>query len=438
MSFNRVVTFVNRKTLPVSNFILFALVHQIKQNSKFFKDMEARKEEFRKYLAESGVISALTKAIIKLYEMKYDRPDCAVRFIQEHLVDNSPSMTEYENVLNELQECRAKIASLERQLEGKPDIPTENNVTSIESIKSSLERLIGDATCKSLLKVHLTIELFEKLKDVKTTSGKTLLDCINAGLKHPNSSVGIYAADHDAYDVFAEIFNPIIADYHKFPADQSHPSGDGWSGDDSVFVDLDPDHHYIKSTRIRCARSMADFPLNPGMCEQNYCDLMTQVTDVLATLSGDLAGKFYKLEGMDPAEEQKMIEDHQLFKSGDEHLDAAGALRCWPKGRGIFKNTTDTFLVWINEEDHLRFISMDQSGDIRKTYCRLKEAVTQCSNTLKFKRHDRLGWITFCPTNLGSTIRASVMINLPNLAAKGNLKELADKFHLQIRGTHGN
>ncbi|KAG4080088.1 hypothetical protein HA402_014528 [Bradysia odoriphaga] len=392
--------------------------------------MEARKEEFRKYLEESGVISALTKAIIKLYEMKYDRPESAVEFIQQHLVDSSPSLTEYQNVLNELEESRAKIAALERELEGKAGMVTD---------MCPMEKLYNNPDCKSLLKAHLTTDLYEKLKDKKTATGKTLHDCINSGLMHHKSSVGIYAADHDAYDIFCEIFDPIIADYHKFPVDQSHPPGDGWAGDDSLFVDLDPspDHQYIKSTRIRCARSMENFPLNPGMSEKDYSDLMTQVTDVLATLSDDLSGKFYPLEGMDPAEEEKMIRDHQLFKSGDEHLRDAGALNHWPKGRGIFKNATDTFLVWVNEEDHLRFISMDQSGDIQKTYNRLKEAVTQCSNSLKFKRHDRLGWITFCPTNLGSSIRASVMIRLPNLAAKGNLQELADEYHLQIRGTHG-
>lgn len=316
--------------------------------------MEARKEEFRKYLEESGVISALTKAIIKLYEMKYDRPESAIAFIQQHMVDSSPSLTEYQNVLNELEESRAKIASLQSQLDG-----TSPDGTSPD-IRSSLEKLHSDPDCKSLLKVHLTTDLYEKLKDKKTANGKTLLDCINAGLMHPKSSVGVYAADHDAYVVFCELFDPIIADYHKFPADQSHPPGDGWAGDDSLFDDLDPspDHQYIKSTRIRCARSMEHFPLNPGMSEKDYYELMKQVTEVLAQLDGDLSGKFYPLEGMDPADEDKMIQHHQLFKSGDEHLRDANALKHWPKGRGIYKNATDTFLVWVNEEDHLRFISM--------------------------------------------------------------------------------
>lgn len=409
--------------------------------------MEARKEDFRMYLEESGVISALTKALIKLYEMKYERPDNAVAFIQKHMAENFPSVAEYEKLKIELEESRAKLAAYKnaggvatntKDTDGNPNVSSDTASALPTDAKSELEKLHADDTCNSLLKKYLTVELFAKLNDKKLSSGKSLLDCINAGLKNPTSSVGIYAADADAYDLFADVFNPIIEDYHKFPADQSHPDGDGWVGDDSQFDDLDPNHEFIQSTRIRCARSVATFPLNTSMSEEDYMNLMQQVTDVLGNLSGELEGKFYQLEGMDPAEEEKMVNDHQLFKSGDKHLQDAGALRFWPKGRGIFKNATDTFLVWVNEEDHLRFISMDQSGDIKTTYNRLKDAVTQCSDKLKFKRDNRLGFITFCPTNLGSTIRASVMITLPNLAAQGNLKELADKLNLQIRGTHGN
>lgn len=414
--------------------------------------MEARKEEFRLYLEETGVLKALTKALIKLYEMKYDRPQSAVKFIQQHIAENTddcPTSEQYNKILKELEMCKSKITAYESGgavATIKQEVVTDENenvvsgpsCVSLNGAKCQLEKLHSDPDCKSLLKKHLTIEMFEKLKDELTKSGKTIVDCINAGLKHPNSSVGIYAADADAYEKFADLFDPIIADYHKFPADQSHPEvQNGWDGDDAQFEDLNSTTQYIKSTRIRCARSLTKYPLNPSMNEEDYLNLMKDVTDVLGTLTDDLEGKFYPLEGMDPTVEAKMIDDHQLFQSGDEHLNDAGALRFWPKGRGIFKNATDTFLVWVNEEDHLRFISMDQSGDIRTTYNRLKDAVTKCS-ILDFKISKRLGYLTFCPTNLGSTIRASVMISLPKLTAKGTLKDLADQFHLQIRGTHGN
>lgn len=75
------------------------------------------------------------------------------------------------------------------------------------------------------------------------------------------------------------------------------------------------------------------------------------------------------------------------------------------------------------------------SGNV---YERLLTATTKLSEVIKFNRHDRLGFLTFCPTNLGNTLRASVHIKLPKLSVKKErLDELAAEFHLQIRdGEH--
>jgi creatine kinase len=69
--------------------------------------------------------------------------------------------------------------------------------------------------------------------------------------------------------------------------------------------------------------------------------------------------------------QQKLIDDHFLFKEGDRFLQAANACRFWPTGRGIYHNNDKTFLVWCNEEDHLRIISMQQGGDLGAIYRRL-------------------------------------------------------------------
>lgn len=107
-------------------------------------------------------------------------------------------------------------------------------------------------------------------------------------------------------------------------------------------------------------------------------------------------------------------------------------------GRGIYLNESKTFLIWCCEEDHLRIISMENSGNLGKVYARLKEGVEQVATSLQFAHDDRLGFLTFCPTNLGTTIRASVHISLPKLGAdREKLNEIADKFKLQVRGTRG-
>jgi creatine kinase/arginine kinase len=133
-----------------------------------------------------------------------------------------------------------------------------------------------------------------------------------------------------------------------------------------------------------------------------------------------------------------LIADHFLFKEGDRFLEAVGLNRDWPEGRGIFHNNEKSFLVWVNEEDQLRIISMQNGADIKAVFTRLSKACAHIETVAKFSHDEHLGYITSCPTNLGTALRASVHIHLPNL---GNLKDdfqaIADKYHVQIRGAHG-
>lgn len=159
---------------------------------------------------------------------------------------------------------------------------------------------------------------------------------------------------------------------------------------------------------------------------------------IFFAILGELKGTFYPLTGMSKEVQQKLIDDHFLFKEGDRFLQAANACRFWPSGRGIYHNDDKTFLVWVNEEDHLRIISMQMGGDLGAVFRRLVTGVNDIEKRLPFSHHDRLGFLTFCPTNLGTTVRASVHIKVPKLAAnKAKLEEVASKYNLQVRGTRG-
>jgi creatine kinase/arginine kinase len=133
-----------------------------------------------------------------------------------------------------------------------------------------------------------------------------------------------------------------------------------------------------------------------------------------------------------------LIADHFLFKAGDRFLEAAGLNRDWPEGRGIYHNDEKTFLVWINEEDQLRIISMQMGGDIKEVFTRLVFAIKEIEKKVSFSYSEHLGYITSCPTNLGTAMRASVHIKLPKLSQDmETFKAITDKHHLQIRGIHG-
>jgi len=134
-----------------------------------------------------------------------------------------------------------------------------------------------------------------------------------------------------------------------------------------------------------------------------------------------LKGKYYSLSSLADEDKKRLIEEHFLFKEGDRFLEAAGLNRDWPEGRGIFHNDDKTFLVWVNEEDQLRIISMQPGCDIGAVFERLSRACAHIEKTIKFAHDEHLGYITSCPTNLGTALRGSVHIKLPKL---GKNKEL--------------
>ena len=128
---------------------------------------------------------------------------------------------------------------------------------------------------------------------------------------------------------------------------------------DKLQGNIDPEAP-VKSTRIRVGRSIAGFGLSPGITKEQRIEVESLMKKAFQKLTGDLAGTYYPLEGMDEAVRQKLVDDHFLFMSGDKNLAAAGMERDWPEGRGIFHNDAKTFLVWVNEEDQLRIISMEE------------------------------------------------------------------------------
>ena len=130
---------------------------------------------------------------------------------------------------------------------------------------------------------------------------------------------------------------------------------------------------------------------------------------------------------MSKAQSDSLIADHFLFKEGDRFLDACGLNRNWPEGRGIFHNNEKTFLVWVNEEDQLRIISMQPGADIGAVFTRLAKAAAHIETVAKFSHDEHLGYITSCPTNLGTALRASVHIALPKLGVQmAEFQKIAD------------
>merc|ERR1711964_516617 len=176
----------------------------------------------------------------------------------------------------------------------------------------------------------------------------------------------------------------------------------------------------VKSTRIRVGRSIDGFGLSPGITKEQRLEVEGLMKKAFAKMTGDLSGTYYPLQCMEEEVRQKLVDDLFLFVSGDKNLIAAGMERDWPEGRGIFHNKDKTFLTWVNEEDQLRIISMQKGGDVRAVFDRLARGIKAVQDSVKaesvkdFQLSKKFGYIHSCPTNLGTGMRASVHVDLPD------------------------
>merc|ERR1719422_852242 len=286
------------------------------------------------------------------------------------------------------------------------------------------------------------MEKWDKLAGHKTaTSGFTLAQAIACAVEFDDQHCGIYAGDGDSYKDFAEVFDPIIQEYHGISADSTHTSDMDAS---KISGNIDDDVP-VKSTRIRVGRSIAGFGLSPGITKEQRIEMEGLMKTAFSKFEGDLSGEYFPLTGMDEAVRQQLVDDHFLFMSGDKNLQAAGMERDWPEGRGIFHNKDKAFLVWVNEEDQLRFISMQKGGDVKGVFERLARGIKTVQDSVKgesgkdFMLDAKYGYLHSCPTNLGTGMRASVHVDLPGWTKEGlpALKKRCEELHLQPRGTRG-
>ncbi|KAF6351003.1 creatine kinase B [Rhinolophus ferrumequinum] len=266
----------------------------------------------------------------------------------------------------------------------------------------------------------LTPEMYAELRAKSTPSGFTLDDIIQTGVDNPGHpyimTVGCVAGDEESYEVFKELFDPIIEDRHGGykPSDEHKTdlNPDNLQGGD----DLDP--NYVLSSRVRTGRSIRGFCLPPHCSRGERRAIEKLAVEALSSLDGDLAGRYYALKSMTDAEQQQLIDDHFLFdKPVSPLLLASGMARDWPDARGIWHNDNKTFLVWINEEDHLRVISMQKGGNMKEVFTRFCNGLTQIETLFKSKNYE-------------------FMWN-PHLGKHEKFAEVLKRLRLQKRGTGG-
>jgi len=310
----------------------------------------------------------------------------------------------------------------------------------------------------------LTPEIYENLKGKTTSTGITLAQCMKTGVDNPGhphiKTVGLVACDEESYEVFKELFDPVISARHNgYGPDGKQPTNLDIS--QLSDTDIDPTGKYVLTTRVRTGRSVKGFMLPPTITFEERRKLEALCVKALTSMEGDLKGEYFPLhgsrsyaekpDGMSVEKEESLRKCGNLFQEPDSTLLlASGMGRHWPDGRGVFHNEGNNLFVWVGEEDHLRIVSMQGNRDapsvegksIKEVVARFIRACEEVQKVLKsadadFMHNDHLGWVLTCPSNLGTGLRAGTMVKLPGVSGRPDWKALCAKMGLQARGTGG-
>ncbi len=163
----------------------------------------------------------------------------------------------------------------------------------------------------------------------KTKFGSTIIDCVKSAIENPDSSVGLYAPDPDCYDVFPELFWPVISDYHKVDASSIQSVHD--FGDPKQLADLEKKYmNSIVSTRIRVGRTLKGFPMAPKLTRELRETVEERMIDAFKELQGDLYGDYLQLNELSNQERDNLIESHYLYANADDrYLESGGGYKDW-------------------------------------------------------------------------------------------------------------
>jgi len=268
--------------------------------------------------------------------------------------------------------------------------------------------------------------------------------------------MGCYAMYPDDYDVLRPFFYPVIKEYHKIKGDIHHVTNWDLKSVSGSHLPADRKLDLTKlglgttSMRVRVGRNLDKYPLPGAQTKGQRIAMENELIGAFEKLIADpdYGGNYYSLTPGNKYEITKekydeLVKNHVMFKdmAADEYLASAGISSDWPYGRGAYQSKDGGFIVWVGEEDHLRIMAMKKGTVLNDVFDRLKDACDVVENIAgKFAHSKDFGYVTSCPTNLGTGMRASVHIKVPRLTADGTdtkAKAICKPLGLSVRGLGG-
>ncbi len=192
------------------------------------------------------------------------------------------------------------------------------------------------------------------------------------------------------------------------------------------------DGSVVISTRIRLARNLEEFPF-PARCSDDLrVRIAEKVKDAVLNSGSVISPRFscIDVDNIPMGERVSLVERHLV---SPEFISEKGT-------KSLLLLDDESVSIMVNEEDHVRLQVMCEGFDLDRAYEQASRIDTLLDERLKFAFSDTLGYLTQCPTNLGTGMRASVMLHLPALTEAKIMRKMGEnlsKLGITVRGAYG-
>lgn len=191
---------------------------------------------------------------------------------------------------------------------------------------------------------------------------------------------------------------------------------------------IGPDGDIVISSRIRLARNLEEVSFPVALTKDESKEVIERVR--LAVIPGEIDFQLIQLEKINELERHVLVEKHLISPSLMANFEKSAALF----------NEDESISIMINEEDHIRIQCLLPGFQLNEAYDLADRVDDLLEEKIQYAFHEELGYLTSCPTNVGTGIRASVMVHLPALTMTGNINgilQAANQMGLAIRGIYG-
>ena len=190
-----------------------------------------------------------------------------------------------------------------------------------------------------------------------------------------------------------------------------------------------PEADIVVSSRVRLARNLADFPFSNRASAMQKGEIESLLRDRVTNLDG-IQLSYFALHSLPPLDRQMLVERQLISR---EHAASEGQ-------RGVAVETRETRSIMVNEEDHLRLQVIRSGFALEEAWEDIDKVDDMIEDRVAYAFSEEFGYLTACPTNVGTGMRASVLLHLPALQLAKEIEKVfraLQKINLAVRGLYG-